>query len=270
LHDEFLEAIARTAQLRVQLRPYTKSWRDWKKPINQTRSRTGEPNWEIIRRMSKCSVVMMFLLYMKQFGGLADGNVDWGWKAIAFWFLNLIHEHGCSAKEVYLELQAERSTRYVDGRFINLPNPFEMLAGASHLESVLKQNSMKRETVYEKNRNRFAARWEKCRPEWLCHGEAEPEYFRFDSKLFWTHVLKKNQTISSPVHTMDRGSGKLPDQTGSETDMNMMVAYAIISMLTEYGIITSRHPLGQTRKPENGLLAKVMTTSNLQSNPLFN
>jgi hypothetical protein len=69
---------------------------------------------------------------------------------------------------------------------------------------------------------------------------------------------------------MDRGSGKLPDQTGSETDMNMMVAYAIISMLTEYGIITSQHPLGQTRKPENGLLAKVMTTSNLQSNPLFN
>jgi hypothetical protein len=198
LHDEFLEAIARTAQLRVQLRPYTKSWRDWKKPINQTRSRTGEPNWEIIRRMSKCSVVMMFLLYMKQFGGLADGNVDWGWKAIAFWFLNLIHEHGCSAKEVYLELQAERSTRYDDGRFINLPSPFEMLAGAPHLESVLKQNSMKRVTVYEKNRNRFAARWEKCRPEWLCPGEAELEYFRFDSKLFWTHVLKENQTYLFP------------------------------------------------------------------------
>jgi hypothetical protein len=187
LHDEFIEIITKQSQLRVQIGPYARSYETRAVIPRKTRQSAGEPNWEVIRNMKKCTTVVKFGLYMIELGDFRDDTLEYAWYAMFSTLIDFIANYGSSLKELYLELQLHRTVVTEQNG-----NPFELIRTLLLTEELLGIPCLKRVTVLEKMRHRFVARWEKSRPQWLCLGEAEPEYFRQEEKLFWCNVFDDN------------------------------------------------------------------------------
>jgi hypothetical protein len=184
LHDEFINIIVKQSELRLQIGPYARSHKTRAVVPRKTRQSAGEPNWDIIRQMKKCTTVVQFGLYMVELGDFRDDTLEYAWYAMFSTLIHFIRDYGWSLKELYLELQLHRTVVTEQNG-----NPFELIKSMPLTEELLGISCLKRVTVLEKMRNRFIARWEKTRPQWLCLGDAEPEYFRQTRELFWCNVF---------------------------------------------------------------------------------
>jgi hypothetical protein len=184
LHEEFMEIIIKQSQLRVQIGPYARSYGTRAVIPRKTRQSAGEPNWEIIRNIKKCTTLVRFELYINDMGDLRDDTLEYAWYAMFCMLFDFIVDYGSSLEELYLELRLPRTVVTEDNG-----NPFELIKDLSLTGELLGIPCLRRVTVLELTEGRYVARWEKTRPQWRCLGEAEPEYFQLSDKLRWFNAL---------------------------------------------------------------------------------
>jgi hypothetical protein len=186
LHAEFIDILINQAQLRVQIGPYADSFATRAVVPRQTRRSAGEPNWGLIRKMKKCTTTVKFGYYIDDLGELNDDTLEYGWYAVFCMLFDFVANYGGSMEELYLQLHMQSTVITEQNE-----NPFKLIKDLKFTKELLEIPCLRRVTVLEGCQNRFIARWEKSRPQWLCLGEAEPEYFRLEKKLFWAYVFRE-------------------------------------------------------------------------------